>query len=206
MIKIEASFDDGSAEDLRIAHLCEKYGIPVTFYVPVDYIGLAHRNGYEPLTPKGLAHLAKKHEIGSHTITHPMLTRITLQEATNEIVESKRMLERIIDKEVYSFCYPRGYANDKLRDVVRQHYRSARNTLVGSLEEPTDPVWKSTSVHIAGVRRPEYENTTWLKEGLKMWEKAKETKNAIFHFWGHGWEITRYDAWKDFEKFLKGIA
>jgi peptidoglycan/xylan/chitin deacetylase (PgdA/CDA1 family) len=47
-------------------------------------------------------------EIGGHTITHPILTSLTDEEARYEITESKRQLEEITGKPVRLFAYPNG--------------------------------------------------------------------------------------------------
>jgi peptidoglycan/xylan/chitin deacetylase (PgdA/CDA1 family) len=47
-------------------------------------------------------------EIGSHTFNHPDLKKINNRQASFEIVESKKEIEKIINKPVLSFCYPFG--------------------------------------------------------------------------------------------------
>lgn len=39
MVRVEASFDDGTVEDVRVAEMMARYEIPTTFYWPVDRIG-----------------------------------------------------------------------------------------------------------------------------------------------------------------------
>ncbi|MCM8810753.1 MAG: polysaccharide deacetylase family protein, partial [Candidatus Omnitrophica bacterium] len=51
-------------------------------------------------------------EIGSHTLSHPHLTQITLEKAKEEIFSSKKVLEDKIGKEVKFFCYPYGEFNE----------------------------------------------------------------------------------------------
>jgi peptidoglycan/xylan/chitin deacetylase (PgdA/CDA1 family) len=45
---------------------------------------------------------------GSHTVTHPILARVTPEQLTNEVVESKRTLERELGKPAMAFSYPVG--------------------------------------------------------------------------------------------------
>lgn len=47
-------------------------------------------------------------EIGGHTITHPILTRISDDEARAEIVGNKQQLEAILGKPLRLFAYPNG--------------------------------------------------------------------------------------------------
>lgn len=209
-IRVKASFDDGCQLDMRVAELLEKYGIKdTTFYIPSNWESVNYLHGDVPLSISELRSLASRFTIGSHTINHPMLTRIPFKNAAAEIVISKYKLEKLLGVEITSFCYPRGYANDEIRDIVRKHYDSARNTLVGVVTKPDDPMWESTAVHISGTRRKEYEGTTWWAEGKRMLKEAVRRDNngedVVFHLWGHSWEIDRYDDWKPFESFLAEV-
>jgi peptidoglycan/xylan/chitin deacetylase (PgdA/CDA1 family) len=47
-------------------------------------------------------------EIGSHTLSHPMLSRASQQTAFEEISESRCLLEEVIQKPVWAFAYPFG--------------------------------------------------------------------------------------------------
>ncbi|MCM8767769.1 MAG: polysaccharide deacetylase family protein [Candidatus Omnitrophica bacterium] len=58
-------------------------------------------------------------EIGSHTLSHPHLTQITLEKAKEEIFSSKKVLEDKIGKEVKFFCYPYGEFNEKIIEFVK---------------------------------------------------------------------------------------
>lgn len=46
--------------------------------------------------------------IGAHTMTHPILANLSLDEARTEIVGSKRRLEALIGEDVKLFAYPNG--------------------------------------------------------------------------------------------------
>lgn len=47
-------------------------------------------------------------EIGGHTVTHPILAKLKDSDARFEIVENKRVLEKIIGKTIALFAYPNG--------------------------------------------------------------------------------------------------
>ncbi len=59
-------------------------------------------------------------EIGSHTLTHPILTNIPLKEAKIEIVESKKKIEEKIGKKIRSFAYPNGNYNESLIKLAEE--------------------------------------------------------------------------------------
>ncbi len=207
---IKASFDDGCASDLRVAELLAQYGIiDAVFYIPSHWHHVNRLHGDIPLTTEELKDLSSVFTIGSHTVTHPMLTRIPFNEMVEEVERSKAALQDLLGVEVEDFCYPKGYANDAIREVVRRTYKRARNTLVGSITPPEDPIWEYTSVHIAGNRRKEYTDTTWQEEADRLLRAAIDQEEAgvetVFHFWGHSWEIDRNNQWGEFEKFLMNL-
>lgn len=58
-------------------------------------------------------------EFGAHTVSHPILTRISLSQAHAEIVNSKRRIEDEIGKQVVGFAYPNGGAADFSPDIIK---------------------------------------------------------------------------------------
>ncbi len=58
-------------------------------------------------------------EIGSHTVTHPLLPGLPAAEQEREIHESKRALEAITERPVTSFAYPYGRYTAETARLVR---------------------------------------------------------------------------------------
>lgn len=203
-MKVLLSFDDGCSLDLKLVELLEKYSLKATFYIPVMWESYATIKGWTPLTKQELLEISQVHEIGSHTISHPLLTQVPYSVASYEITQSKGMLENIIGKEVTSFSYPRGYATDQLRNVVRKVYKSARSTLVGNTDYPTDPAWHNTTAHI-GCPRAEYDKEHWFDYTIRHLEQAKK-KDGYFHVWGHSHEINKNNGWEATEKLFQTLA
>lgn len=76
--------------------------------------------------------LAAGHEIGSHSLTHPRLTKISIAAAREEIVTSKKTLEDMFGIPVRHFCYPYGDWNIPVRDMVDEAgYETAVTTEFG---------------------------------------------------------------------------
>lgn len=175
------SIDDASQEDVRLADLCSKYELDATFYWPVEWHTLAYSKGYNPLTFGNALDISKRFEIGSHTITHPLLTHISLDEATYEIIGSKLMLELMFDKPIRKFCPPRGYSNEDLDMIILSQYQSRRLTKGKGL------------VHIhpnSGANN----HQPWL-------DCVNEETDEL---WCHGWEIEKYNLWEELEAYLEG--
>jgi peptidoglycan/xylan/chitin deacetylase (PgdA/CDA1 family) len=64
-------------------------------------------------------------EIGAHTRRHPILTRLSDQEASAEISESKSILEGLTGRPVRLFAYPNGRPH---RDYDQRHVRMVRES------------------------------------------------------------------------------
>ena len=114
------------------------------------------------LTREMIARLAGEGiEIGGHTISHPILTRLDDEAARNEIAGSKRHLETIIGKPVRLFAYPNGktgkdYDERHVRMVKEAGYAAAFTTERGAAghhhdpyQIPRDRPWDSTPLLFA---------------------------------------------------------
>lgn len=51
-------------------------------------------------------------QVGSHSLTHPILTTCTPTEQQREISESRLRIETMLQREITSFCYPNGMPGD----------------------------------------------------------------------------------------------
>ena len=58
-------------------------------------------------------------EFGAHTIHHPILTRISLEQAREEIVGSKSKIEEELGRPVLGFAYPNGQAPDLNEEIEK---------------------------------------------------------------------------------------
>lgn len=205
-MKIILSIDDATEGDIKIAKMCDKYGVDCVFYWPVDIEGVCLLKGWKPIKPKDEEWIARNFEIGSHTITHRYLTQIPIDEAIEEITESKRILEQKYDQNITKFCYPRGYASETLVKVVENTgYTYGRSTQIGHIGRPENPFYAPTALHIGCPVREEYKGSTWLEYGLKLLAKARK-EDKDFEAWGHSWEITKYNEWNNVEKFIKELG
>ncbi len=87
------------------------------------------------------AWLAAGHAIGSHSLTHPHLTRLPPATAREEIAASKKQLEDQFGVPVRHFCYPYGDWNPAVRELVGEAgYQTACTTLFGVNESGRDPL------------------------------------------------------------------
>lgn len=77
--------------------------------------------------------------IGSHTVTHPILTGLGIACCTNEIMESKRACEALSGAQVSGFTYPHGKFDPTVRSVVESAgFAYACSTRYGPVTSASD--------------------------------------------------------------------
>ncbi len=82
-------------------------------------------------------------EIGSHSFSHPILTRVDKATALQEVRESKRFIEEKLGEPVETFSYPNGCQGDFDEAIVSMlkdcGYRAAVTMLQGISSRSVDP-------------------------------------------------------------------
>ena len=92
--------------------------------------------------------------IGSHTMSHPILTSLSAQETESELRESRAVLEKRLERSVTLFCYPNGDLNDAALNCARRYYRSAVTVEPGAVPPAADPHrLPRFAAHARGSRR-----------------------------------------------------
>ena len=148
--KIVLTFDDGSVTVLKNAvPAMAVAGFTAINYLVADLIGGRNEwdivNGEVPDRLMDDAQvrdwMAAGHEIGSHTRSHPRLSKIPLEKAREEIFDSKKMLEDRFGVPVRHFCYPYGDLSPQVRDLVAEAgYATAVTTEWGVHRAGDDPL------------------------------------------------------------------
>jgi peptidoglycan/xylan/chitin deacetylase (PgdA/CDA1 family) len=133
--RVALTFDDGFRNVWE--HAMEPLaacGYSATQFLVANFIGRLNqwemREGevLEPLMDEAQVRewLKAGHRIGSHSLSHPYLTRLSRRDAREEIVTSKKKLEDTFGVPVEDFCYPYGNWNETVRNLVMEAgYRSA---------------------------------------------------------------------------------
>ena len=222
MIIVTTSWDDGHPMDLRLADLLREYGLYGTFYVPIK------NNGQKIIKSNEIEYIRKMGmEIGSHTLTHPDLTKLSQQLIAKELIESKKSLEDIIGEAISSFCYTKGEFNREIgSQVIQAGYSLARTTVSFRTGINFNPFYMpvsfqffphTTFTHIRHALKDANLKgmVNWIKF-LKMETDLNKLSGmlfdhilqhgGIFHVWGHSWEIERFNLWKPLEKMFNYIA
>jgi len=93
---------------------------------------LMTRDQIRALTDRG-------HEIGAHTLSHPILTKMGPKERRAEIAGARELLQEWTGSEVAGFCYPNGdFDAEVIEDVQAAGYSHACTTIPGRNSASTD--------------------------------------------------------------------
>lgn len=157
------SFDDSSRYITFCANMLEKHGFKGTFYL--------NTKGLEEIGRKVIKQLhSVGHEIGSHSVTHCDLTKLSENDILYELKVSKEVLEGIIDEKVRSFAYPYGCFNKITKELARvAGYENARTTEPFNVYE-----WIHQDPYSAGVTF--YTDPHALKDFFKAMRRLKWLK------------------------------
>jgi peptidoglycan/xylan/chitin deacetylase (PgdA/CDA1 family) len=123
------TFDDGYVSTQVAADVLDRFGFPGTVFAVIDYVDRPRPfawfgiEGEEPLhlQPLGWDALrglkARGWEIGSHTVTHPLLTAATADELAEELERSRA---RIVDElgGCDAIAYPYGQADTRVASAA----------------------------------------------------------------------------------------
>ncbi len=122
------TFDDAYEEIHSVVRpVLQKYGMPAVVFVVGD---LSIRESvwdkefgtvFKLLSEQQIIELKQDgFEIGSHSMTHPDLTKLSREEAWRELLRSRMLLEILLNSPVRSFAYPYGLLNDSIKKMASE--------------------------------------------------------------------------------------
>ncbi len=142
------TFDDGFQNFYTTAFpVLEEYNFKATVFLVTDFCGGYNDwRGNPPDLPRSLllswAEIRELDrygiEFGSHTRTHPDLTRTPVVKVREEIVGATAAIGDAIGCKPESFAYPFGRFNKTVKEVVEGHFKAACSTNLGNVRSGSD--------------------------------------------------------------------
>lgn len=119
------TFDDGYEDNYTNAFpLLKKYGFSAVIFLVTDtmrrinfwdsdelLVPLMNDEQIREISTTGI-------EFGSHTVTHPNLSKCSQERIRKELSESKQMIEQVIGKDIFSIAYPYGAVNETIKSIA----------------------------------------------------------------------------------------
>ena len=200
-MKIAQCWDDGVTTDLRLVSLLRRHGARATFNLNAGLhargreFGWWHRD--TEVWRLGLDELREVYQgfgIANHTLTHPWLDRLPIEQARREIRDGRARLQALFDQPVRGFAYPFGAFDEavaqEVRDAGHAYARTTRAAADGV--EVRDPMAAAPSCHFLA-------SDFW-----QCFERARPS--GVFWFWGHSYELVDEGMWTAFEASLARLC
>lgn len=132
---VHVTFDDAFKDVLDVVPVLERLGLPATIFASTDFAGdgrpfavpelagevAAYPERLATMTWDELRGLAERGiEIGSHTVTHPHLSRLSDAELERELGDSRTRVEDELRRRCRLLAYPYGEHDPRVQEVARR--------------------------------------------------------------------------------------
>lgn len=143
------TFDDGYQDNHDIAYpLLKRLEVPFAVYVTTGFIDNRLPMWWYSGEQLGISSESLKCldadplcTIGAHTVSHPRLDTLSLDDQQKEITQSRQELEALLGHPVHHFSYPHGaYNADTLTIVKHQSFRTALCAWGGTVRRGATPL------------------------------------------------------------------
>ena len=130
------TFDDGYIDNYQHAMpILKEYNMKATLFMISGSVGENRFVGLEQLKEMQ----ANGIDIQSHTVNHKDLRHMSLQQARDELVSSKAVLEDSMKHPVRYIAYPGGFTNKDIDTIAEESgYRMAFNVKAGNVQPGQD--------------------------------------------------------------------
>jgi peptidoglycan/xylan/chitin deacetylase (PgdA/CDA1 family) len=170
---VAITFDDGYGDTYAAVQSLRRRGLPSTVYVTTGRVGCDDRLGLRQL--QALASLPRV-ELGAHGVRHRRLDELSELDLHVEVMDSRRWLQRMTNRPVYSFAYPHGAYDQRVRAaVIRAGYGSAAAVKNAFSHREDDPfaiarftvTATTTEQHLAQVLEGNGIPLAWSRERMR---------------------------------------
>jgi peptidoglycan/xylan/chitin deacetylase (PgdA/CDA1 family) len=221
MATVTLSLDDGHPDDLRALEVMARHGLRGTVYVAFNHPGAPQIDeaGIRTLHAAGV-------EIGSHTMSHRVLTLVAPDTLDFELGESRRRLEELTGAAVTSLSYPLGYRNATVVAAARRAgYRLGRTQAMLRTDPVRDPMAVPMTLDVTpagGLALLKGQLREANVTGLAAWGAMglatdpdrlfdalmarADRPDGVFHLYARSWEMTRHGLWDRFERFCARLG
>lgn len=111
------TFDDGQLSFYEYAYpVLKMHGFTATMFLITSRIGQENYMDWKQIVEMQRDGFSFE----SHSLTHPILTKIDSAQAKKEISYSKEMLEKKLTTPIRFFAYRGGHYNDQIKEYVKQ--------------------------------------------------------------------------------------
>ncbi len=205
------SYDDGVRHDIRLAEICDRYGIKCTFNINTGF--LPKENGTGKLSAQEIDQylLQAGHEVAVHGHTHKAPGLCTPVEIIRDVLDCRLALEEIFGRIIRGMAYP----DSGIRNTSVTPYATIRQCLADlgiaysrtlggdndSFALPEDwYAWMPTAHHANPSVLAMAEKFVAL-EPASLYTSAQWPR--LFYLWGHSYEFANNSNWELLEDICR---
>ena len=205
------SYDDGVAQDLRLAAIAEKHGIKCTFNINSAFV--AEAPGGDKTTWEQLKELiARGHEAAVHGEYHLAPGSFSALTGLRDALNCRLQMERRLDRIIRGMAYPNSgvtrFTGGSDYETVRRYLRDIGIAYARSLAGDNNAFmlpedwyrWIPTAHH----NNPHA--LDWAREFAELRVEDAYSDNRyprLFYLWGHSYEFDRDGNWDRIEQLCE---
>ncbi|MFI5709542.1 polysaccharide deacetylase family protein [Kribbella sp. NPDC051620] len=182
---VSLTFDDGQASQISTLPMLQSRGLRGTFYINSGWVG---DSDYYMTWPE-IHQLANAgNEIGSHTVHHTVLTRVSTTTATHEVCDDRANIVAQGFPAPVSFAYPEAEYNTTAKQVVQSCGMSSARAVGGVSEAGCDDCPYAESVppvDAMALQTPQSADVNTTLAEIESYVTAAETH-------GGGWVVLTF--------------
>jgi peptidoglycan/xylan/chitin deacetylase (PgdA/CDA1 family) len=200
-LRVVQCWDDGITADIRLTDILRKYGAKASFNLNAGRHEEKKKSGWTfketevwRLGWEDMQEVYDGFTIANHTLTHPFLTRIPIEEASKNVTEGRDRLQQFFQAPVLGFAYPCGAYDEKVMDAVQEagHIYARTTKNADQCFPPENAMAFHSNCHFLA---PDF---------YERYEASR--KCGVFYFWGHSYEMITEEMWTEFEKKIAFIS
>ena len=127
---VALTFDDGYIDFYtNVLPIIKKYNIKTNLYIITNTTSggkYVNEEQIKELSNSGLV------SIGSHTVSHNALAKLTAEQIETELKDSKNYLENLLGKEIKTISYPTGSYNSTVLSTAGKYYKYGITSIEGT--------------------------------------------------------------------------
>lgn len=192
---VALTFDDGYRNFLdNAAPVLAEHGFPATVFVVSGHCGRDNgwpsQPAFVPRLPlmswAELARIAAQGiSIGAHSVTHPFLTQLPIEQVRAELRECRHAIETRLGVTADTLVYPYGDSDAHVRQAASEEFRLACGTRLDFLSPAADP-FDLPRIDAYYVRDPRWFARLFSPTGrtyiaLRRWVRAAKGSSVLAH-------------------------
>lgn len=209
------SYDDGVRQDIRLAEICNKYGVKCTFNINAGLI--AQEPGHRRLCADEIReHLqGAGHEIAVHGFNHQAPGAARPINTMQEVLKDRLDLEKEFGGIIRGMAYPdsgitkihSGTSYETIRQILKDLGIVYSRSLSGDNDHfllPEDWYNWVPTAHHNNPQVLEFAEKFVAFDYEKLYSSSRHPR--LFYLWGHSYEFDNNDNWNRIEAILDILA